>query len=394
MTKKILILSPINQYGGVNMDVAFLSQILDKKNDVKIISLANYFEDSSVYHFDKRLNYTSLNKIIYDLNFKIRFLTKLVSFLKPLSIPNHFRTNNLLTKHKPIQLENIKLKYLAKEIGKADVIFICSQLTAKYNADIVNLAFLKKKTILLKVTGHINDTSINNVTIEWLKKVDLFIFHSYSNQKKIEDYVERNKCEIIDQHSYLEDQLLSLPFKTEKLTKFFTLSRLHSIKQIGKVVDVFNKISDPDLILNIYGDGENEEELKKRSRNKNIKFHGKIAYNLIPDLFKNNDCLVISSSVEAGPYTGIESMAAGTPLISTVVGAMEERLGKDYPYFYNGSEKDLVKKITAIAALNEKEVGNLSQSLKEIYLKKYNRQIIEDKYTTTFNKIIRSYKSL
>ncbi|WP_417238890.1 glycosyltransferase [Bizionia sp.] len=386
MNKKIIIISPINRYGGVNMDVAFLSQFLGYSNNIKVISLSKYYTDSSVYYFEKELDYTSIDKIVYALNWKIRFLTKLVSFFKPLPIPNHFRINNFLTKFKLLNLDGIKLKHLFEEVDKSEVVLVCSQLTAKYNAEIINHAYSKRKTVLLKVTGQINNDNFNNSTINWLKKVNLFIFHSYSNQKMIEDYVEKNKCQIIDQHSYLEDKLLNIPIKTDKTTRFFTLSRLHSIKQIEKVIDVFNSMEETNLILNIYGDGSQETDLKERSKNKNIKFHGKVDYKLIPKIFKNNDCLIISSIVEAGPYTGIESMASGTPIISTIVGAMEERLGTDYPYFYDGTEKDLTKKINAISSLNKKEIVFLSKKMREIYKKNYTGEIVKKKYNSVFAK--------
>lgn len=388
MSKKILILSPINQYGGVNMDVAFLSKILGDKNNVKVISLANYFEDSSVYYFDENLNYNSLNRIIYDSDYTVRYLTKLVSLIKPLTIPNHFRIHNFLTKLKQIQLEQTKIKYLSLEIEKADIILVCSQLTAEYNSHIINLAFEKNKIILLKVTGQINNSKIDNVVRDWIKKVDLFIFHSYANYKNIESLLDRNKVEIIDQHSYLENQLLNISIKKNKMINFFTLSRFHSIKQIHKVIDAFNSINNSNLILNIYGDGDGEDHLKKRAKNKNIKFHGKVDYKLIPNIFKENDCLIIASKIEAGPYTGIESMASGTPIISTIVGAMEERLGKEYPFFYDGTEKDLIEKISVISSLNEKNIMNLSQSLRNSYLKNYSKEIIENKNITTLNKFI------
>jgi len=53
--------------------------------------------------------------------------------------------------------------------------------------------------------------------------------------------------------------------------------------------------------------------------NPNIVFKGQLGNSKTHQAFRDNDCLIISSSEEAGPLTGIESMAAGKIMISTRV---------------------------------------------------------------------------
>ena len=86
--KKYLIFSPVNEYGGVNMDVGFLAKIISHKHQVKVISLGDYYKNSSVFYFDATLDYTSLNRILYQKNFAVRLLTNILSWVKPMKSPN------------------------------------------------------------------------------------------------------------------------------------------------------------------------------------------------------------------------------------------------------------------------------------------------------------------
>jgi glycosyltransferase involved in cell wall biosynthesis len=127
------------------------------------------------------------------------------------------------------------------------------------------------------------------------------------------------------------------------------------------------------------------ESLKELAfNNPNINFFGKVDYADITTIFKNNDCLIISSKMEAGPYTAIESMAAATPIISTRVGSMEERLQSDYPFFYDGCINDLVDNFNKIISLNSNELIKISNQLRKIYKAKYTSNMIKNKYQMAF----------
>ena len=44
--KKYLIFSPINEYGGVNIEVSFIANLINEKNPVEVISLGDYYSNA------------------------------------------------------------------------------------------------------------------------------------------------------------------------------------------------------------------------------------------------------------------------------------------------------------------------------------------------------------
>jgi glycosyltransferase involved in cell wall biosynthesis len=127
------------------------------------------------------------------------------------------------------------------------------------------------------------------------------------------------------------------------------------------------------------------ESLKELAfNNTNIRFLGRVDYTDITAIFKNNDCLIISSKMEAGPYTAIESMAAATPIISTRVGSMEERLQSDYPFFYDGCTNELVTKLKKLINIDSNELLKISNQLRIAYKAKYTANMIKNKYEMAF----------
>ena len=59
---------------------------------------------------------------------------------------------------------------------------------------------------------------------------------------------------------------------------------------------------------------------------------------------KKYDFLVLPSETEGFPMIIIECMALGLPFITTRVGAIEEIVGKDYPYFCEKEKNSLIFK--------------------------------------------------
>jgi len=382
--KEYIIFAPINQYGGVNLDVGFLALLISEEYSVIVISLGNFYSNSSVFLFDKNLNYNSLDRIIYNNNFLVKFLTNLICIIKPIKIPKHFRVENLITKSQFINLNKIKLAYIEKEILKADVIVLCSQLTSNYMKEIVDIAHSHNKKIIFRTTGQINKNQLSDENKVWFKKVSVFIHHSKKSQGILKEFMQSGEHKVIDQNACFEEEFLKIPIRKKNISRFFTLSRLHESKGIDTAISAFLKVSGIEDTLTIYGDGADEKRLKKIANNSpTIIFNGKVDFKDVPKIFSENDCLIISSKFEAGPYSGIESMAAGTPLISTRVGAMEERL-PNYSYFYDGSEEELERLMKLMKVLSIEDIQVISRNLRKIYLNAYTESTIRELYNVNF----------
>lgn len=379
-SRKYLIISPINEYGGVNMDVAFLAQIIAARHQVKVISLGDFYATSSVYVFDHDLDYDSLDKMIYKDDALVQWITWAVSWMKPMDIPDYFRVENAITRFPLINIRRRKLKKLKKNILKADTVVLCSQLTSNFMKEAVEFSYAKNKKVFFRTTGKIHQGHLKDNNADWFNKVTTFIHHSKKNRERLFEYTGMNNHAVVDQNAYFENRLLDIPVPIKPVKRYFTLSRLHPSKQIDVVIKAFMKEADEEDQLTIYGSGTDQKRLETQAfKQPNIHFEGPVDFQEIPRVFRENDCLIISSQYEAGPYTGVESMAAATPIISTRVGAMEERL-EGYTYFYDGSSRDLAKMIRKMKSLYSGDVQSIGSNLRARYLENYSEEQIRKRY--------------
>jgi len=380
-SKKYLFLSPINRWGGVNLDVAFLSHILSEMGQVNVISLGKFYKDSSVYYFDKHLKYDALDRLIYNNNMPVRLFTSLLNWVKPMRIPKHHRVANEITKSRLVNIEKIRLQYLERLIGDCNVLILCSHLTGSYMKEAIQIASQHKIPIIFRVTGHIQPQFLTTENKIWLSLVNCFIHHSDSNKNQVVKYLNDSNHVVIDQNAYNEKRFLDIPAIQTKITRFFTISRLHKLKGVDLVIQAFIKSTIPDKMLYIYGDGPELSNLKAQAKGyDNIVFYGDIAFEDIHQAYADNHCLIISSALEAGPYTGVEAMAAGRSIISTRVGAMESRLTAAYPHFYDGTVEKLEQTMLQVHEQSIETTQSLIQEFRKKYKNLYREAIIKQRY--------------
>ena len=101
---------------------------------------------------------------------------------------------------------------------------------------------------------------------------------------------------------------------------FVVLSRLAKSKQIDHIFRAFQQvvIENSDIILDVYGDGEEEEDLKSLAKELNLEnnviFHGKTQIPL--KVFQQATCSIVASKFEGFALTIEESLANGCPVVS------------------------------------------------------------------------------
>ena len=379
--KKILIISPINQWGGVNIDVGFIAEFY--KNDgheVNILSLGDYYHDSSIFNFIPKKNYTTLNQLVIKKNFFLNLILFLANFFKPLNIPLSHRVKNKYYK-KYFGLEKKYFNILSKKIKEHDVIFICNHLTGEFVEEIVKESSKLSKAILHRVTQQIDvEKMLTQNNIKWLSRVNSLICHSITNQLIAKKYIPTINHTVIDQCAVNEKSLLSKKV-LNNCKSYYILARLERTKKIDQAVNAFKSVRNENIALHIYGDGTQSVFLEKLAANDSrINFHTPVTLKCISNVHLKHDCLIVSSAIEGGPYTGLEAMASGNLIISTRVGAMEERLGLNYDFFYDSTQIQLTEKINEITSLRHEEIKKTSCRLKELYVENYSYEIIQRKY--------------
>lgn len=151
-------------------------------------------------------------------------------------------------------------------------------------------------------------------------------------------------------------------FKGSKLV-FGFVGTLTAHKGIHVLIQAFNKIPNPNIVLKIFGTGEDNyvNELKKMTNgNERIHFMGTFLTEELGNIFKDIDVMVIPSvSYETYQFVLHESLSSNIPVICSDLGAMSEKIidGFNGLKFLPGNVKDLALKISMLA--NEPEILNL-----------------------------------
>lgn len=245
--------------------------------------------------------------------------------------------------------KNIQIDYLDIPFGQQnEAIQALSKKINQYNPDILlteakytnNIAYHAKKLSKNHHVKLIFREAVNRSACKDERFIDKFktSFHYNFGPKKIicvsdgvakdliKNYkIARRKIAIINNPIDLDyiqkkslDPIENRKFKEIKGKKIINIGRLAPSKNQKLLINAFSKIKNQNSSLIILGSGELEKELKHYCRKKkidNVYFFGNVAnpYQYI----KNCDLFVLSSIREGFSNATIESMALGTPVIST-----------------------------------------------------------------------------
>ena len=121
-------------------------------------------------------------------------------------------------------------------------------------------------------------------------------------------------------------------FQNDKpATKFFTFLHIStlddSIKNVSGIIDAFEKLEQPNLILKIVGDGPIDWILNRAMALKSsntIIVNKEMKHQDIATEMQLADVFVLFSNIENLPLVLIESISCGTPFISSNVGGVAE----------------------------------------------------------------------
>lgn len=380
--KKILIIGPIGDYGGRELMTGFIASIALETYYVEVCSTGFLSERTQVKNFFKGKIY-SIGQLVFKKHFNIRLLAYLSYFKNKRKKSVVFYVNNPIAKRFFNYKEKVE-KRLIELVDNFDGFIINAQLQSEYCSFLIDEISKQDKKVIFRTTGTIKKEHF----YESLNKVDWFIHHSMNNCNRLN--LSKHNYTIIDQCSFIEDKLLKIPF-TQNTTTFLLLGRLSKEKGVDKIIQWFDAYGSQDKLF-VVGDGALKEVLMRQySSNSNILFFGQIEVNNLDEIFKQIDCLLISSYEESGPLVGVEAMAAGKIIISTKVGAMMERLESTLNHFFYDIEssdlEDFSKQYQFIKRLSSEAIEAISKSLRDQYIKHHSEAEIKKKYKTTINSI-------
>jgi glycosyltransferase involved in cell wall biosynthesis len=381
--KKILLFGPISDYGGREIECGFIAWVLSSKYEVSICTTGTITKKSQLFNFNKNQKAFSIKELLFN-RFLLLRVTAFLCYLKngcKGKVSNYVKNTSA---KKFLAYDRKEGMILQELISDYDAVFIIAQLSSGLISDIIKLGKKQNKKILFRTTGTITFSDY-----DFIDSVDYFIHHSYNNASQIK---KNEKFVVIDQCANNELDILNIPISQRKICNFLILSRLSHEKGVKEIIDFFLRVSSEKDILFIAGNGALEAYLKARyESSSNVKFLGFVGGPKLSDLFESIDCLIIPSPEESGPLVGIESMCAGKIVISTKVGAMQERLqetSNDYWFDYNNFES-FEKVFFKVKDLNEEQVRTISTELRGKYKKEYSIDTISNEYLKIVEKTLR-----
>ncbi len=154
--------------------------------------------------------------------------------------------------------------------------------------------------------------------------------------------------------------------KPEKINRKFTkvlytgaVSRQYGLNNI---VEGFNLLKDEDIVLEIYGCGDYEEELKHIcSLNKKISFKGFVSNERVLEIQRGADFLINARSAEdeyvkySFPSKTLEYMLSGTPIITTILPGIPKEYENYVILLENNRPETIYKKLKQIMNMPQQE---------------------------------------
>ena len=382
--KKILIIGPIEKFGGRELEAGFIASVLNNDFDVDVFSTGNITDWSQLYEMVAETKMHSLKELLY----------KNYTFLKPATFlsyirnkrkePVFFYVNNAFNSRFIKSRENEILKNL---IRGYDLIFIIAHLRTLRTKEIIEISNNLNKPVIFRTTGEIE---LKEKPPEYLKYVNLFIHHSERNADILHKKLQNSFYDIVDQNSYMENGLLNLHLPKKKINRFITVARLAPEKNLFNLISYFEEFSDENDELTIVGTGILYEKLLARSQKvQNIKLTGHLPIDEVRKIYEEIECAIIPAYTEAGPLVGIDAMAAGKVILTTDVGAMPDRLmNTSNDFWFKPDDKESFKKeFERIKSLTDSEVFKIGEKNRNTYLERYSKAAVSEQYINSVSSI-------
>jgi glycosyltransferase involved in cell wall biosynthesis len=120
-------------------------------------------------------------------------------------------------------------------------------------------------------------------------------------------------------------------------TKIICVARLEPQKNLSALIELIPRIDDINPVLEIFGEGSERDSLRFQIQSKNlgnrIKLRG-VSDN-VRSKMRESDIMILPSLYEGLGFVLLEALEEGCLIVASRVPAIEEVLGKDYPFLFN-----------------------------------------------------------
>ncbi len=367
-----------NEYqfkGGEDTVLELEKDLLEKKgHEVHVLKFSN----STINSFTARVR-TGLQSF-YNRD-AARQLTEAVNSFRPDIIHVH----NLFFKASP------SILYRAKKLGIPVVMtihnyrLICANALLLRNNKICELCIQKKfplsgvrykcyRSSAIESALVTGITGFHKLLGTWRKNIDsLIVLSTFMKDKLLHSSLQFPAQDIVVKPNFVPD-IYDGPSPRDNY--FLFVGRLSREKGIDTLLDCFSGSNSARLI--IAGDGpEKERVMAAASLDPAISYIGQQPKENIIALMKKSKALIFPSIwYEGMPMTIIESLATGTPVIASGLGAMTEMVRDGYNGFLfpAGNAKELQKRIQFFSTI-ETDDQYLYKNARQSYLDNYQPEV-------------------
>lgn len=324
-----------------------------------------------------------------------RLMKKALDEFKPDIVHlNNFQRQLSASIIKPIKDRNIPIVFTAH-----DVQAICPAITMMDNEKNVCELCMKGKYIncikkscnkgskLKSVLGAIEGYYYRNHKI-YIEAIDYIITPSkFYRTKFIEDGINEKKIQAI--HNSIEMTDYNLVTQDDGYALYF--GRLSKEKGILNLINAFEKCDKGTLY--IAGEGPEKENIEKivtdRNLENRVKLLGFLNKEQMTEIIRKCKFVVVPSIwYENCPYSILETLAIGKPVIGANIGGIPELVvNNENGYIFNTVD-ELTEKMS-ILFNNEKLIEEFSKKSKELAKQNYNREIYYNKLEKIYEDLIK-----
>lgn len=287
---------------------------------------------------------------------------------------------------------------------KPDIVLVpISQTTTGFFKDSLFILIAKffRRNVVLQLRGSNFKTWVSNSSLfnKWyvkyiLKKTQGIIVLGNNLKHIFESYYPADKIFVVPNGGDY-----TFPAKDESgVVKILYLSNLlasKGIEDVFKAIDIVNRKADVKFSVDAIGEWYNEEDKKrclaiKENNHLPINIHASKGLDEKFQYLANADIFVFPPREPEGhPWSIVEAMAAGLPIISTDMGAIiESVIDGENGFIVEQKHPEQIAQKLELLIKNEALRKKMGMAGRELYLANFTEAKMVEKLTATFNNII------
>ena len=294
--------------------------------------------------------------------------------------------------------KNVVDEYI-KQKGKPDLLHV----HVPFKAGIIAMAFSRRLKIPFIVSEH-SSLYLNEAKDNFYSRDFYFRFYTERTFKKaaLVTNVSAAIGKVLKQMFNLRDVRI-IPnvvdtnyfyFKPKEKNKTFRwlhVSTMHPLKNVDKIIEVFNKVSTEknnwELIICGPINKECEQLVEKLNLQTKIKFTGEISYENVAKQMQQADAFVLFSKHENFPCVIVEALCCGLPVAASHVGGIAEAVNETNGILVEANNTDALQN-AILSMMDNANIYNPKQIAAEAS-SKYNYQTIAQRFVSAYNDVLK-----